>query len=531
MSTTRHSQRVKHQPKRFEDLPEPQPSTSSQPPVSPEQKSTAKRGRKRKERYSVSEDDFTFERLLDYPSDQSPSTGPTVQTWKKAVDEVSKTIIFYQLDLRSEFPGISRCVRIRPESGDANAGLPATGKPSLVASIFMGDYDLGTEPVSSLLDKDNITTESEFQKVLEFIGSMPVVRNKTGIKRRDMEAVPEQPVQTAAPVVYRTIVRRSGRSQQNLSKVCDPPVEADLNGSTVVVETETLGDTEEKAGEEAVNFYWKHPGPEQTQLLDNHDVYVKNSVLDDLKRSLSTANISSPTAWKSYAWNLTLHLLGDAEGVAKLKRSGKKLMVDQLLDAFCVEAIIEHVRNVCGPAVDDLEDSYKRYCNGLFQQLGMQRKPRATRPNTRARYIIPAPVKEASTNTQPSPADVLIPQELEILGTLQGKALCPIKECSARKYAVADLNFLRRHFQQVHAHAYPSPSFTLLCPVAECATTFGTSMEAFREHLANDHLRPSSNGNTTVSVSDNAFPSGIVEQPHDQVAESDTTVETVAIEA
>lgn len=70
--------------------------------------------------------------------------------------------------------------------------------------------------------------------------------------------------------------------------------------------------------------------------------------------------------------------------------------------------------------------------------------------------------------------------------------MCPVKKCAARRYAAADLRFLRRHFEQVHVLEYPNCVFELVCPVAGCAKVVGDTMDLLRQHVfeEHDHLIP-----------------------------------------
>lgn len=95
---------------------------------------------------------------------------------------------------------------------------------------------------------------------------------------------------------------------------------------------------------ESGDFYWQHPGENRTVLHEGYDIYVLTPVLEDLQTS-ALASVS-PSAWKSYAWNLTLHLLGDTEGIGKLKAHRKStdetrnFSIDSILDEGTVHGIL-----------------------------------------------------------------------------------------------------------------------------------------------------------------------------------------------
>ncbi|OWA50000.1 hypothetical protein BV898_14530 [Hypsibius exemplaris] len=74
-----------------------------------------------------------------------------------------------------------------------------------------------------------------------------------------------------------------------------------------------------------------------------------------------------------------------------------------------------------------------------------------------------------------------------IRGTPHEKCPCPLDECAGRKFAAADMYYLRRHFQQVHRLTHPNPLFVIQCPVEECGAEFESSLREMRKHLNKDH--------------------------------------------
>ena len=71
--------------------------------------------------------------------------------------------------------------------------------------------------------------------------------------------------------------------------------------------------------------------------------------------------------------------------------------------------------------------------------------------------------------------------------SLQEKCPCPLEECAGRKFAAADMYYLRRHFQQVHRLTHPNPMFVIQCPVEECGAEFDQSLREMRKHLQKEH--------------------------------------------
>ncbi|XP_055346956.1 uncharacterized protein LOC129594331 [Paramacrobiotus metropolitanus] len=67
------------------------------------------------------------------------------------------------------------------------------------------------------------------------------------------------------------------------------------------------------------------------------------------------------------------------------------------------------------------------------------------------------------------------------------KTPCPLPECANRKFAAADIYYLRRHFQQVHRLTHPNPIFVIQCPVEDCAEEFDGSYREMRKHMAKEH--------------------------------------------
>lgn len=92
------------------------------------------------------------------------------------------------------------------------------------------------------------------------------------------------------------------------------------------------------------DFYWRHAGPDREALREGSNVYVKKSVLDELRTSSFSSG--SLIAWKSYAWNLTLHLLGDLEGIGARKLSPDKLCIENALDEDTINVLVGNYRIV-----------------------------------------------------------------------------------------------------------------------------------------------------------------------------------------
>lgn len=187
----RHSKRIRLQPKRFEGSSSNVPSTKSQP--KPHQKGRI--GRPRKETISAESvgrnEELTLEDLLDIPTDQRPEVSPINSRWIKAVDRGAQTVIFYQLDLRSDYPSMSRCLRLKPEASSSGT----LQKPVWVASIFLGHHALDGFSVEYVTGKKELTNKEDVLKVLNYISMTPVVTTKqqtatssTRVTRRNVVA-------------------------------------------------------------------------------------------------------------------------------------------------------------------------------------------------------------------------------------------------------------------------------------------------------------------------------------------------------
>lgn len=175
MSSKRQSQRLRLEPTRYihsvADDRMHNPSCS------------LKTTRKRRTSVSVQHDIddehelITLETLLEIPTNDIPEVLPT--SWRKAYDPQIYAIVFYQLDLSSNIPTISKSVRIEPVSVSpqqaSSVDVEAARETRLLPSVLIGGHELPSHDsvVESVIGERYIGSVDDVPKLLDFLSTIP----------------------------------------------------------------------------------------------------------------------------------------------------------------------------------------------------------------------------------------------------------------------------------------------------------------------------------------------------------------------
>ena len=74
-------------------------------------------------------------------------------------------------------------------------------------------------------------------------------------------------------------------------------------------------------------------------MRQGYDVYVKRDRLLDLHHDFGP---DTSHGWRTYAWKLMLHLLGDEDNAIVLKRKQANIGVDAVLRESTIQAVIDN---------------------------------------------------------------------------------------------------------------------------------------------------------------------------------------------